>query len=125
LPGFFLTILTLSAYFTRLLSHQTPPPHRVAAQLIPVAALSNAAYSFSTLGYLAGPGHHLFSGYGRGIVKDAGVGKCLSETAQKDDKGLTAIVGLGFYATGAFFSWLTWGFAWQVATKQGSCLALS
>lgn len=73
--GFFLTLLTLSAYFTRLLSHQTPPPEKVAAQLIPVAALSNSAYAFPTLGYLAGPGRHLFAVYGKGIVKDAGVGK--------------------------------------------------
>lgn len=72
--GFFLTLLTLSAYFTRLLSHQTPPPNKVAAQLIPVAALSNAAYAFTTLGYLAGPGRDLFAEYGKGIVKDAGVG---------------------------------------------------
>jgi hypothetical protein len=75
--GFFLTLLTLSAYFTRLLSHQTPPPEKVAAQLIPVAALSNAAYAFPTLGYLAGPGRHLFAAYGKGIVRDAGVGKLI------------------------------------------------
>lgn len=73
--GFFLTLLTLSAYFTRLLAHQTPPPDKVAAQFIPVAALSNAAYAFMTLGYIAGPGRHLFAAYGKGIVRDGGVGE--------------------------------------------------
>lgn len=72
--GFFLALLTITAYFTRLLSNQTPPAKKVAAQLIPVAALANAAYSYDTLGYLAGPKKHILEYYGRGPLADPAVG---------------------------------------------------
>lgn len=66
--GFFLCLLTMSAYFLRLLHNQTPSPHKVGAQLIPLAPLSNAAYSFITLGYLIGPKKHVFEEYAKGPV---------------------------------------------------------
>lgn len=34
--------------------------------MIPVAAMSNAAYTFSVLGYVTGPGKHIFFKYGTG-----------------------------------------------------------
>merc|ERR1711920_486634 len=64
--GFFLTLLTMSAYFLRLLHNQTPAAKKVAAQLIPLAPLSNAAYCFDSLGYLAGPKRHIFELYSEG-----------------------------------------------------------
>ena len=73
--GFFLAILTSTAYFTRLLSHQTPPPKKVGAQLIPVGALANAAYSYDTLGYLAGPKRRIFEYYAKGPLADPAVGR--------------------------------------------------
>jgi hypothetical protein len=73
--GFFLAVLTLTAYFTRLLSHQTPEAKKIAAQFIPVGALANAAYAVDSLGYVAGPKKHLWESYGKGPVASAGVGE--------------------------------------------------
>ena len=75
ISGFFLTILTMASYFLRLLHNQTPAAKKVAAQLIPIAPLANAAYCFDSLGYLAGPKRHIFESYREGPVSDAEFGK--------------------------------------------------
>lgn len=77
--GLFLCVLTLGAYFLRLLHNQTPSPSKIGAQLIPVAALANAAYSFSSLGYVVGIKKHLFEDYpgGSGSLGDPIVGECI------------------------------------------------
>lgn len=76
-PGFFLAVLTLTAYFTRLLTNQTPDPKKIAAQFIPVAALANAAYAFDELGYVAGPKKRLLQTFGKGPTAVSGVGESL------------------------------------------------
>jgi len=65
----------MSAYFLRLLHNQTPAAKKVAAQLIPLAPLSNAAYCFDSLGYLAGPKRHVFELYSEGPVSKPEVGE--------------------------------------------------
>ena len=75
-PGFFLAVLTLTAYFTRLLTNQTPDPKKIAAQFIPVGALANAAYAIDELGYVVGPKKRLLETFGRGPAAAVGVGEC-------------------------------------------------
>jgi hypothetical protein len=75
-PGFFLAVLTLTAYFTRLLTNQTPDPKKIAAQFIPVGALANAAYAIDELGYVVGPKKRLLETFGKGPAAAVGVGEC-------------------------------------------------
>ncbi|WVF70057.1 hypothetical protein IAT40_004844 [Kwoniella sp. CBS 6097] len=89
--GLLLAILTLSAFFLRLLHNQTPEPKKVGTQLIPIAPFSNIAYSFDSLGNLAGPKRHIFQAYGKGSVVDP-------------------IFGQALYATGFVLGLCIWGF---------------
>lgn len=73
--GFFLAVLTLTAYFTRLLTNQKPDPKKVGAQFIPVGALANAAYAIGELGYVAGPKKRLLEGFGKGSASGVGIGE--------------------------------------------------
>ncbi|OCF37564.1 hypothetical protein I316_00690 [Kwoniella heveanensis BCC8398] len=89
--GFLLAILTLAAFFLRLLHNQTPEPKKVGTQLIPLAPFSNIAYSFDALGNLAGPKRHIFQTYAKGTVVDP-------------------IFGQALYATGFLIGLSIWGF---------------
>lgn len=72
--GFFLSLLSITAYFIRLLSNQTPPAKKVAANFVPLGALCNAAYALGSLGYASGPKRQLMAAYGHGPVSDPVVG---------------------------------------------------
>ena len=102
--------VTMSACFTRLLSHQTPPAKKVAAQLIPVGALANAAYSFDTLSYLAGPKKHIFEYYAKGSVADPGFGK-LRRAMTFGALMFVSLPGQGIYAAGLLIGLTIYGFA--------------
>jgi hypothetical protein len=75
MTGFYLALMTLTAYFTRLLTNQTPEPKKIGAQFIPVAALANISYAFNGLGYAAGPKKHIFEYNGKGNVASAVLGE--------------------------------------------------
>ncbi|KAK4689577.1 hypothetical protein P7C73_g534, partial [Tremellales sp. Uapishka_1] len=90
--GFILSMLTLGAYFLRLLHNQTPSPKKIGAQLIPIAPFANAAYAFDSLGYLAGPKRHILQAYGKGPVADETFGQAI-------------------YASGFVLGVTIWGFA--------------
>lgn len=72
--GFFVGLAILANYTGRLLQNSTPPPKKAMASFIPVAAVSNACYSSSSLTRLLGPSRNLLAEYGEGYVANEMVG---------------------------------------------------
>lgn len=108
ISGFLLALLSTACTFLRLLSHGTPPPKKIATQFIPIGALGNAVYSFSSYTYAAGPKREIFSIYGSGPVGETAIGESMRGAMAIE---LYLMTAQAIYGAGFLFSITIFGFA--------------
>jgi len=72
--AFVLGVIIISNFTSRLFFHSTLPPKKTMGSFVPVAAMSNVAYSCSSLTRLLGPERNLLAAYGQGYVANETVG---------------------------------------------------
>ena len=76
--GFFIGLVAIAIYTTRLIHAQTPEPKKAPASLVPLAAICNAGYAAVLLGRISGPSQHLIQSYGKGYASLAGIGDAMA-----------------------------------------------